>query len=76
MVKQLKLKQIYLIQLKLIKKKLVHLGVGQEHKFYYGGKVVRNSKNQITVYGSNGDLVTAYTFDMGSSGKKKLKYHL
>jgi len=56
--------------IKINKEKLVNLQVGHEYKFHYGGRIVRNSKNLITIISENGDLVQAYTFDMGHHGRK------
>jgi len=56
--------------IRINKDKVVQLDVGKKYSFYYGGSVIRKSKNQITVISSNGDVVEAFTFDMGEQGRK------
>jgi len=57
-------------QVKINKNKIVNLPVGKKYLFYYGGNVIRNSVSQITITSSNGDILEAFTFNMGFEGKK------
>jgi len=50
--------------------KIVELSRGKKYSFFYGGSIVRTSQTQFTITSSNGDILEAYTFNMGAYGKK------
>jgi len=56
-------------QIKINNERLLTLPVGKTHKFFYGGSITRVSETQFSITSSNGDVLDAYTFNMGADGK-------
>jgi len=51
------------------KDKVMKIDIGKRYNFFYGGYLVRDSAIQFSVFGENGDSLTASTYDGGAFGR-------
>jgi len=56
-------------KVKINNKNIVNIPIGTKHSFFYGGNIIRKSESLFQITSSNGDILEAYTFNMGAYGK-------